>query len=243
MNYTQFYNFQSIRKKVDTITNQAIVDSINSGGFSHSINASASLTTTLYSYYKFIGKRNTLLRHVLTPTISFNYTPAIQTSILSYSDTLGKIIEYSPFERSIYQESLTKSSGRIAFGVNNSFELKQKSEKDTVTGFKKTRLIDNFLLNTDYDIFKDSMNWSDLNIRLVINPIQTFSVTINAIHSWYSWNETTGEQLSTYAVKNGQGLGRIRTSSVATSWVITTKKNREMVQQQQIEMAKIWNPQ
>lgn len=240
--YKQIYNFQTIQKSVDT-NNMLLVDTVGKGGFSHSFNSSLSLTTNLYSYYRFVGKRQTLLRHVMTPTVSFNYAPAIQQGITSYLDTGNTEIRYSIFERSLYSEYLTKSSGRIVFGVNNTFELKQKSDKDTVTGFKKIRLIDNFFLNTDYDIFKDSMNWGDLNMRLVINPNEFINLTVTAGHSWYGWDEETGMIKKQYALRTNQGIGRIKSTTFATSLILTTKKSRERLQNISNQMSNTWNPQ
>src|SRR5690606_20801725 len=127
----------------------------------------------------------------ITPTISFNYAPAIQLGIESYTDTVNGVargFRYSKFERSMYSEYLTQSSGRIVFGVNNTFQLKQKSAKDTVTGDKKIRLIDKFYLSTDYAIFQDSMNWGDLTMRMVINPNEYINFTLTANHRWYAWD-------------------------------------------------------
>jgi hypothetical protein len=242
-NYTQFYNFQTINKSIDTVTNSVIVDTLNKGGFSHAFNTSASLTTTLYSYYRFVGNKKTLLRHIFTPTVSFNYSPALQTGNASYTDTLHTIHYYNRFENSIYTESYGRNTGKIAFSANNSFELKQKSSKDTVTGFKKTRIIDNLFLSTDYDLFKDSMRWSDLSMRLIINPIKTFNITVNASHSWYAWNDTTGKTLSNYALSTGQGIGRIKSGSIATSWTLTSRENREKLKNAQSQVANTWNPQ
>lgn len=241
-NYAQFYNFQTINKSIDTVTNKLLVDTIGQGGFTHNFNASVSMTSTLYSYYRFIGKKQTLLRHVLTPTVAFSYAPSIQQGIESYTDTNANVFRYSRFERSIYSENLNGSSGRIVIGINNSFELKQKSAKDTITGFKKTRIIDNFFLNTDYDFFKDSMNWSDLSMRLVINPIESFNMTFNAVHSWYAWNDITGKTLGIYASKNGQGIGRIKAFTVATTWTLAPKKYRDLINQKRSELLNSWNP-
>jgi hypothetical protein len=240
--YKQIYNFQSIEKTIDTVTNLAIVDTVGKGGFSHSFNSSVSFTSNLYSYYRFIGKRKTLLRHVMTPTVSFNYAPTIQQGIETYLDTNKMEVKYSRFERSLYSEFQTQSSGRIVFGLNNTFEIKQKSEKDTITGFKKTRLIDNFFLSTDYDIFKDSMNWGDLNMRMVINPNEFINLTITANHSWYAW-DTLGRIQKEFAFKNSQGIGRIKNASFATSLILTTKKSRDRLQKISNTMSNVWNPQ
>ncbi len=246
--YRQVYNFQSVVKTaVDTSQNMdvVLVDTVGTGGFSHSFNSSVSLTSNFYSYYRFVGRRKTLLRHVMTPTVSFNYAPVIQQGIESYTDSVNgelRQVRYSKYERSLYAENVTQSSGRIIFGLNNTFELKQKSAKDTVTGFKKTRLIDNFFLSTDYDIFKDSMNWGDLNMRMVINPNEFINFTLTANHSWYAW-DTNGITMNKYAFKNKQGIGRIKTAQFATTLILTTKKSRERLQAISNQMSNVWNPQ
>jgi len=240
-NYSQSYNFQTITKSVDA-SNKLIVDTLNSGGLEHVFNSSASLTSTLYSYYRFIGKRKTVLRHIMTPTVSFNYSPAIQLGLASYTDTSGKIINYSRFERSLYTSGIAQSNGRIAIGINNSFELKQKSSKDTITGFKKTRLIDNLYVSTDYDLYKDTMKWNDIAFRLVINPVETFNITINGVHSLYAWNKTTGISVQQFAFENNQGIGQLKSGSVSTSWTFTAKKNRDRLKNSSSNALNTWNP-
>lgn len=240
-NYNQTYNFQSIVKSVDA-SNKLQVDTLNSGGLEHVFNSSASITSTLYSYYRFIGKRKTVLRHVMTPTISINYSPAIQLGIANYTDTAGNVFNYSRFERSIYSSGIGSSNGRISIGINNSLELKQKSSKDTITGFKKTRIIDNLYISTDYDIFKDTMNWNDVAFRMVINPIETFNITINGAHSLYAWNTTTGVSNALYAFETNQGIGRLKSGSISTSWTFTAKKNREQLKNSSSNALNTWNP-
>lgn len=242
VNYSQTYNFQSISKSVNA-NDSLIIDSLNVGGFTHTFNSSASVTSNFYSYYRFIGKRQTVLRHILTPTITYTYAPNIQRGNTSYTDNQGNLVEYNIYERSIYAQSLGYNSGRIGFAVNNSFEIKRKSDKDTVTGFAKTKIIDNLFLSTDYDIFKDSMNWSDLTMRMVINPIQKFSVTANANFSWYSWNDTTGVIQGLYAREVGKGLGRFTSFSTTTQFILTSKKYQETLQNRNTEMRNVWNPQ
>ena len=240
--YKQIVNFQTVSKYV-TASDSLITDTVSKPGFSHSLSSSLSVTSTLYSYYRFIGKRNTLLRHVMTPTVSFTYTPLIQQGIQEYTDTSNVVHRYSIFEKSLYSESLQYNSGKINFTVNNTFELKQKSPKDTVTGFKKFKLIDNFTLNTSYDIFKDTMKWSDLTMRLVINPNTLFNFTLTATHSWYGWNDSTGVTVKEFAFQTGQGIGRIKATSIATTLILTSKENREKLQSNVSQMANVWNPQ
>lgn len=241
--YSQKYNFQSIEKTFDSGTNVLTVDTLNKGVFSQQLVTGGSLSTSLYSYYRFIGKRKTLLRHVMTPSVSFSYIPSIQGGVGSYTNSAGTQVFYSKLERSVYSESYTKDIGRIDFTVVNNFELKQKDDRDTVTGFRKLKIIDNLVLSTNYDIFKDSMNWGNLTMGMLINPIDVFTINVSAIHSFYGWDTQSGATLSKYANQVGQGIGRIQSTTISTVWAITSKKSREIMQNQQQEMASVWNPQ
>jgi len=240
--YNQKYNFQSIRKSIDTATNLVRVDSVNQGIFSQNLTFSAGFTTNLYSYYRFIGKRKTLLRHVMTPAVTFSASPAIQGGLDSYVDTNNRSYNYSRLENSSFAETYRESAGRIDFSLGNSFELKQKSDKDTVTGFRKTRIIENLNFRTGYDVFRDSLNWSDLNIQMVMNPLEGLNIVFSANHSWYAWDEQTGLSNAKYAINEGQGLGRLTNFSVATSYTVMPKENRENASAM-TTMSSIWNPQ
>lgn len=239
--YSQFYNFQRIQKTYDTAQGALIVDTLNKGGIEHVFTSSASLSTSLYSYYRFIGKRQTLLRHVATPTASLVYNPSMSLGKANYTNGQGETIDYNVFENSIYAQRISTSAARIDFGLNNTFELKRKSDKDTITGFKKTKLIDNLFLATSYNI-EDTIKWKDLTMRMVINPTTGLNFTVNATHSWLAYNETTGKSLGLYAINNNQGLGRISTASFSTNLVFTKKNFREKLDQNMSEQRNTWNP-
>lgn len=243
VNYSQKYNFQTIQKTMDTVTNKAITDTLQSGAYSHAFTWSNNFTTNLYTYYRFVGKKSAVLRHVATPTVSFSYMPAIQEGIKTITDTNGREIRYSIHENSIFRENPARSSGRIDFNLTNSFELKRRSDNDTITGFRKTRIIESLILSSGYDIFADSMNWSNLNASLVMHPFEPINVTVRGTHSWYGWNDSTGTTLSQYATQTGQGIGRVINLSVATTWTITSKESREVLATQQAVMSNTWNPQ
>ncbi len=129
-------------------------------------NTSINITSILYSYFRVIGKSKPLMRHLMTPTIGYRYVPKLNSLITSNAGVNQNTIVYSPFERSVYTAGNTQASSLLTFGINNSLELKVKSEKDTLTGFKKIRLIDQFSLTGFYDFLKDSMQLSNIAMNL-----------------------------------------------------------------------------
>ena len=72
---------------------------------------SVSATTKLYGFYTpLFGKKIQTIRHVFTPTVSFNYAPDFGTSCYGYyasyvkTDKDGNVstVSYSPYSGSLY---------------------------------------------------------------------------------------------------------------------------------------------
>jgi hypothetical protein len=171
--------FRTIRKTYDqdtlfsgndTIVGYVRTDTIN--GFSNAFDASfsSSVSTKIYGMFQF-GKRFPVqaIRHVMTPKVSFTYTPDWSDPqwgyYKSYYDpTLDEEVKYSIYEGGIYGQPPGAESGRVNFSLSNNLEMKVRSRKDTVTGMKKITLIDNFSISTSYDMARDSLNWSKLKL-------------------------------------------------------------------------------
>lgn len=240
--YGNRINFQQTQKThVDTVGatfNSITIDTNQRAGMAHTLSLNAQLTTVLYTYYRFVGKKQPKLRHILTPSFTFRYIPALNPNV-SYV-TPDTVIEYSRFERSLYSIGQTNNQALLNFGFNNTFELKRMSDKDTVTGFKKTRLIDAFSITGSYDFLKEEKNLSNLSMNLRVSPVTWLNFVGSATFSPYNWNDTTGAELSDYAVEHGR-LGRIVRSTFSTTLTFTTKESREKIESNVGDIAKNWN--
>lgn len=239
--YSNKINFQQIEKTYDPVLNSTAIDTIQKAGMLHEMTLNASFTTMVYSYYKYVGKKKPLLRHILTPTVGFRYTPQLNSLTTVNAGVDQAEITYSPFEQSIYTGYSGTGAGQITFGLNNTFELKRMSEKDTVSGFKKTRLIDILSLTGNYDLMKDTMNLSDLSLNLRIGPVEWFNFVANSIFSPYAWNPLNGNTLSDFAINNNQALGRFLTNNFTTTVTITSKESREVLNETQDLISNNWN--
>lgn len=241
VNYSNVINCQQTRKQYDAANNTTITDTIQRLGTAHGLSLNIQLTTALYSYYRFVGKKQPLLRHVLTPSFNFQYIPNLSNLI---SDSVGvdmQPIEYSPFERSIYSAPGGRDQALLGFTFNNTFELKRKSDKDTISGYKKTRLIDAFSISGNYDFMAEEMNLSDIRGNLRISPIDWFNVVTTATFSPYSWNDTTGATISEYALKDRGTLGRLTNVNIATTVTLTSKEGRKELNRAADQIGNGWN--
>lgn len=241
INYGNKINFQQVDKSYDIVTNKTITDTIKKYGMGHEFNMNVSLTTILYTYYNFVGKNKPKMRHLMTPSVGFRYVPLLNPLIEANVGANQSLVTYSPFERSIYNVGNSNQAVFLNFGINNTFELKYKSDKDTVTGFKKTRLIDQLSINGNYDFMKDSMNLSNITLALRISPVDWLNFVSNATFSPYGWSETTGKTIGDYALNTSQGLGRFTTTGLTTALTIAPPKDRKKIQETGELLNTNWN--
>ena len=229
MNYGNKINFQQIQKFYDPIANTSKNDTLQQFGMAHEMNFSVNLTSVIYSYYQFVGKNKPKLRHLITPSVGFRYVPQLNELIQANVGANQSSIKYSPFESSVYGVGNSQKASLLNFGINNTVELKVKSDKDTLTGFRKIRLIDQLSINGNYDFMKDSMPLSNLGLNLRISPADWVNFVSGASFSPYAWNTSTGKTMSSYAASNQQGLGRFLSTNLTTTITIAPKKSREKV--------------
>jgi hypothetical protein len=228
INYGNKINFQQIQKFYDPIANKAQNDTVQQFGMAHEMNVSVNMTSVIYSYYQFIGKNKPKLRHLITPSVGFRYVPQFNELVQANVGANQSSVKYSPFESSIYSVGNTQKASLLNFGVNNTMELKVKSDKDTLTGFRKIRLIDQLSINGNYDFMKDSMRLSNIALNLRISPADWINFVSGTNFSPYAW-DASGKTLKNYALSSQQGLGRFLATNFTTSITIAPKKSREKV--------------
>ena len=241
MSYGNKINLQQIQKNYNALNNSTKIDTLDKYGMAHEFSMNINLTTVLFSYYRFIGKNKPLLRHLMTPSIGYRYVPLINPLTTSNAGINQALISYSPYERSIYNVGNASASSFLTFGVNNSMEIKSKSAKDTLTGFRKIRIIDQFSITGNYDFNKDSMKLSNLQLNLRISPFTWVNFVANAGFSPYSWNTVSGKSLASYAAQTGQSLGRFLSNNFTSTLTLATKKSREVIEEAKETVKTNWN--
>jgi hypothetical protein len=240
-NYNHVINFQQTNTKYDSISKTVISNNYKEAGTFHTMSGGVSLSTQIYSYYKFIGKKQALMRHIITPSFSYAYSPSISVKNDSYRDSLNKEVFYSVFKSSAFSQSATKAASVLSFNIMNTFELKRKSSKDTITGFKKTKIIEALSLNGNYDFLKDSMKLSDLSLSLRISPLNSISFVASSTFSPYAWDETTLNRKKEFALNLNQGLGRFLNTSFNTTFTFTSEKSKRKIEENKDAFNGMWN--
>lgn len=223
--YNGRIEFQTINRYWDTNQEKLITDTNYVTKLNHDLNFSVNTSTRIYGFYSF--KRGNLmkLRHILSPSVNFSYRPKTNRLLDVKNEKDSLLQQYSEFDHSFYgRPSGTQESGLLSFSLVNSFDAKLRS-RDTTTGEnKKIKLIDNFTATTSYDLAKDSVNWSDLNLNM--NTVLFKYWTLNARSSFdpYSY-DSLGRKTNTFLYEETGKLFKMRRANIG-SGIRLQSKNR-----------------
>lgn len=168
VSYNERWHWTTVNKSWDSIVNKVVIDTVRGFKANREFSYTSQLSTRIYGMFNFKYGPIKALRHVISPSVSFNYRPDFGNAKLgwwrSYTDNTGYVHRYSIFEQSLYGGPSDGQSGAIQFNVGNNLEMKVVDKKDTITGMKKVMLIENLNLSTSYDLARDSLRWADLSV-------------------------------------------------------------------------------
>ena len=162
--------------------------------FSMSIGANTKLYGMFTPLPWFFGKKIQKIRHMVTPNISFNFTPDFSTPFWGLYDTYvrtdanGNVstVTYSPWSGGVYGTAGSQMSGSVTFDVSNNLEMKLRTSRDS-TGEKKISLIDDLGLSMSYNLAAKKKPWSDLNMRLRLKLTKTYTFSMSAVFATYAY--------------------------------------------------------
>jgi len=198
LNFTDRTYTVKEKKSWDEERQKEVVDTLQGfyNVYNWSLNLSAS--TKLYGMYipnrKIFGEKIQAVRHVLTPTVGFNYSPDFSASRYGYYETYQKtdaqgnvsLVEYSPYSGSLYGVPGKGKSGSIQMSLTNNVEMKVKSDRDT-TGVKKISIIDELGGSMSYNMAAETHPWSDLNTTLRLKLTKSYTFNLNATFATYAY--------------------------------------------------------
>ncbi|PZU05910.1 MAG: LPS-assembly protein LptD, partial [Chryseobacterium sp.] len=148
-----------------------VVNKMNNkiAGYS-TFSTTASIQTTLYGQANFKkGSTIEAIRHVVTPSIGFTYSPDFGDTKFGYYKNYytanGALTPYSIFENNgIIGSPTTGMVGALNFNIGNNIEMKVKSKSDS-TGLKKVKIFESLSLAGNYNFAAKDHPWSIMTIN------------------------------------------------------------------------------
>lgn len=194
-------------------------------------NVSMGFDTKIYGFYKplkFWGDKVQMIRHVMTPTVSFGWNPDFGNPMwgvydfYTFTDQAGNLQrrDYSYFSHGILGSPGRGKNGSVTFALSNNLEMKVKSDADS-TGVKKISLIENLSLSQSYNFAADSLRLSPIQASILLRLVKNFNLNLNTSWDPYAYGLVNGSprQIDRYRWQVGKGGPKL--SSAGTSFSYT----------------------
>lgn len=232
INFTDRMYTTKVRRQWDPNASVEVCDTSYSLYNVYDFQASVSLDTKIYGFWRPIGplaKKITMIRHVMTPSVSFSGAPDFGSSFFGYYDQYSYIDSegreqtrrYSLYPNALYGVPSEGKTGTVSFQLANNLEMKMKTDNDSI-GEKKISLIENFTIGQSYNFAADSLNWSNINTSLLLRLTKGFNLNLQATWDVYMYglNQAGNPvRINKLRIANGKGFGRL--SSTGTSFSYT----------------------
>ena len=203
INITPSFNYNSrwytyrVEQSWDDAAMMAVRDTIYGFNRVYNYNFSVSANTKLYGFYQplpFLGDKVKMIRHVLTPSVSYSLAPDFSDSrygfwkSYTYTDDKGEVhtVDYSPYAGTLYGTVGQGKSGTVSVDLSNNVEMKVKSDKDS-TGVRKISIFDELGAAMSYNMAAKTRPWSNLTTRLRMKLTKSYTFSLNTTWPTYGY--------------------------------------------------------
>lgn len=194
-NYTERWYTNKIEQTWDQVNQAVRRDTVYGFNRVFDYNLSLSANTKVYGFYKpnpkVFGKKIEMVRHVITPQVSFSYAPDFGDGKWGYWKTYTKtdaegnvsLVSYSPYTGSLYGTPSQGKTGSLSFDLSNNVEMKVKDRNDSI---KKVSIIDELGASLSYNMAAKRQPWSNLSTRIRLKWGKT-TFNMNAVFNTYAY--------------------------------------------------------
>ena len=193
-NFSDKMSFIKARKHWDKETQKEVTDTVTGLYNVYNWSLNLGVSTTLYGTYvpsrKLFGDKIQAIRHVLTPTISFQYAPNFSVDRYGFYEYYDKVdaegnvsrVQYWPYSVGNIGQVSNSRTGRISIDLKNNVEMKVRSADDSV---KKVSLIDEFSLRTGYNLATNVRPMDDVSTTLRIKFTKSYTLNLSLTFASY----------------------------------------------------------
>lgn len=235
------------RKSTDTVSDR-IIDLPTYGIISRTKNDfitgydatfSTAFNTKVYFDYMFRKGRVKQIRHLLIPTVTYNYIPDFSTNQFGFMknvqrDSIGNTARYSIYENGIVGRPNTAGEvNGLDINLNNVVDAKYHVKTDTGATTKKVSWIQGFGINTFYNFAADSFKMRNISLTARTVILKNLNVLLSSNLDPYVYDYNKKRRIDKFTIDKQSKIGRFVSGSMALSTSITNnsfkkeKKNNE----------------
>ena len=202
------------------------VDTVRGFNNLFDFNLSSNITTKLYGMANFSKGPIRAIRHVFTPTVGVTYRPGFNNPKWkvydNYIDANGELQTYNMFMNTLYGTPSQFSSGQLTYNFSNTLDMKVPSRSDTVTGVKNIVLLESLSFSGNYDLTKDSLNFSYMSVSGRTTLFKKLKVTYSSVWDPYVI-DSTGKRVNRFEIlENGRLFHKNNSAwNFSLSWSIS----------------------
>lgn len=167
--YSEKWYLQTIRKRLDPVASgfAQVTDTIQGFNRVYDYSLNTGLSTKLYGKFNFKKGNLMALRHVMTPSVNFNYRPDFGADRYGYfrkviGDTAKIASKYSIYENAIFG---SPSAGRVAgigFSFDNNIEAKVKTSTDSTQNSINIPILQSLSFSGNYNFAAENFKLSTI---------------------------------------------------------------------------------
>lgn len=237
LNYDEIWYPNKLVWGLDSTGTRAVaVDTLR--GFNRIANYSGGISVTTRIFGMIVSRnpkaRIKAIRHVVNPTLSWNYQPDFTLPKYGYYQQVqlasGREELKSVHEGFAYGASRSGISNSIGFGINNNVEMKLMGKKDTVA--RKISLLNTLSLSSSYNLAADSFKLSPFALSANTNILNDkINLNLSALIDPYEYllsipfaeTNVVQRKIDRYVWKDGFSLGQITSANFAFSTNLNPK--------------------
>ncbi|TSJ39460.1 LPS-assembly protein LptD [Mucilaginibacter corticis] len=211
-NYTDRWYFQTIREhyaRADSLVTDTVPGFRRVGNY----NLGAGLSTKIYGMVTFKNSKLMAIRHIITPSIGFSYSPDYSSLDRSYNQLIVSNAtvpypvvyqRYSIFNNSVYGGPASGRQAGISFNIDNNLEAKLRPKStDTSQTPSKIQLLQSLSLSSFYNFAADSFKLQPISFSGHTSVLHDkVNISFNGVlnpYVTYIRDSISNGQITTYA--------------------------------------------
>ena len=256
LQYSEKWYLQTIRKRLDPVGSklELAIDTVQGFSRVYDYNLNTGLSTKLYGKFNFKKGKLMALRHVLTPSVGFNYRPDFGTDRYGYfrnveRDTAIVSSRYSIYENAIFGAPSVGRVAGIGFSFDNNIEAKVRSTADSLKNSINIPIIQSLTFSGSYNFAAEQFKLSTIGFsgRTAFFK-QKMGINFYGTLDPYKL-DGLGNRVDKFTISNGS-LGRLTNLGLSTDFsfnsaavksrndklnkIDETKKNLTLQQQEEL---------
>ncbi|WP_242689042.1 putative LPS assembly protein LptD [Pedobacter sp. SYSU D00535] len=233
VNYSERWTLQTYEYGLNENQQLVVKDTIEGFRRNYEYGLNSSMSTKFYGMMNFRKGRLLALRHVVTPSVSFNYRPDFSSDRFGfYEDVPGTNQRYSPFQGTVYGGPGAGRAAGIGFSIDNNIEAKVRTKSDTSNATEKIPIIQGLSFAGNYNFLAPEFKLSTISFsgRTAFFK-QKLGINFYGVLDPYVL-DSVGRRVNTYTFREGR-LPRLTSLGFSTGFSL----NSSMLQRRQEALA------